>query len=312
MTDCDPPIRKKSLRQQLFATPTQHTIDALMSAAVVNADSSSSESGDDERARIVIDQYQPDADSDVEDQTLRVQARAQRKRMEESVRRRPIMWCGLAFSVIGIVLIGIGIIEVSLAESERKHGWQLTTCLIETNYGANDTNCIYFSVTANVPQYDTNKLCAVAGALAEEAWFFEPPACSHLDRADAVEVEYWSRLGRIQVECYVPVERALSADACVHSVVTHGVSSALWRSWIDRFVYVVRRPREGATAIERVTAPRLNAGIMLSIAGALTVGVGMLFLCERVFSSLIYFCCASPTRVQRYYRRRHTAAHKIS
>jgi len=289
---------------------------ASASSATVVDEGASSSSGDDERARTVIEQFQPphthEADSDADDRTIRAQARAQRKRMEDSVRRRPIMWCGLAVSIVGIILLVSGVVETSGAENERKNGWQLTTCLIEANYGANDTNCIYFSVTANVPQYSDMKLCAVAGALAEEAWFFEPPACSHLNRADAAEVYYWSRLGKIQVECYVPIDAALSADACVHTVVTHGVSSAVWRSWIDRFVYLVRRPREGATAIERVTATRLNTGIVLIIFGLLIIAFGQLCMCERVFSSMIHFCCSSPANVQRFYRRRHAVAHKLS
>ena len=254
-------------------------------------------------------------DDDNEQERMRV--RAEREQIQEAMRRRPFMWAGLVLAIISIIFIIVGIVQMSSAESERHRGWLLTSCSIDMKYGgSDDAKCIYFSVRVNVARYDNQTLCAVPAALASEAWFHEPPACSHLNRADADDIEYWKTIGPTQVECYVPAPEytpePVTADECTNSVVTSNPTNVVWRSWIGRFVYLVRRPREGVTAIEHLTQAKLNAGTVLLIIGILLQVLAACFFCSRFLSQ----CISSgqghyPPRITRYYRQRRAAAHKL-
>jgi len=239
--------------------------------------------------------------------------RNQRLRMEEEVRSRPIKACGFLTMIVAVSMLVAGSVEVSGAHHERRHGWVLTTCMISHNYH-NDTECIYFTVTPNLAGFDGRSLCAVPAAIASEAWFYEPPACSHLNRADADDIVYWRELGNTQVECYVPINDALGpidADVCAASASNRGPSAVVWRSWVDRFVYLVRRPLEGSGAIEAVTRPRMNAGMGLITTGFLVLIAGLCCAFNRCVVSATHAVASQPPRINRYYQHQHAVNHKL-
>lgn len=248
------------------------------------------------------------------DRSMRQMVRDQRLTMEASERRRPLIWCGLLIVAAGLIMTFFGAIEISSAEHERRDGWTLTTCQIKHNYGANDTQCIYFSVVPNLETFDNRLWCGVPGVLASEAAFHEPPACSHLNRADAEDIQYWRSLGNAQVECYVPTgvgHGPVSSEQCTTAAASRGPSAVVWRSWVDRFVYLVRRPREAAQAIESVTRPRLSTGVALLIIGLGVFALGTCCACNRCVSSVTHAIASHPPRINRYYQRRHAERHKL-
>jgi len=264
---------------------------------------------DDIQVRNAVFQQFNAANTDEERERVRVE----RVQMQDTQRRRPLVLAGIVLCIVSIVFIVTGLVQMSNAEYERHRGWLLTSCSVEMKYGADDDKCIYFSVRVNVERYDNQSLCAVPAALATEAWFHEPPACSHLDRASQEDIDYWKTIGSAQVECYVPAPELtlypVTADECTSSVVTSNPSNVVWRSWIGRFVYLVRRPREGVTAIEQLTRTQFNVGTLLLIIGIILQVIGGCLACNKLVSEC--FRSEYPPRITRFYRQRRAAAHKL-
>ena len=211
--------------------------------------------------------------------------------------------------IVGLVLVVGGVFEIIAAEHERRHGWQLTVCHVVNDFGHNDSQCIYFGAR---PQHIVNAstLCAVPASIASSTSFIDPPAC-HGQRvvADAApEVEHWRSVSaNTEVECHVPASSfsAVTLSTCVASTTSgHSVAAIVWRTWIERLVYLSRTPREGAAAIEAVTNIRMRTGFSLLAAGA-----GIL----AVVTGCVCVCCrpASPRTVARRRHRSRMAAHKM-
>jgi hypothetical protein len=210
------------------------------------------------------------------------------------------------------------VLEAVHAEYERRHGWTLQLCRVETAFAHNDTACTYFgarpldgSTTTTSSAVVEPTPCAVPASIALATHIAEPPAChgsTPVDERLGAEVAYWRSLAeRAEVECYVPTSRArtVTLDACAASTAAgHSATAAVWRVWLERLVYLTRTPREGAEAIERIAALRTRA------AGALVVGA--LLLCA-VDAACVYCCCRLPSvRTLARRRRAHRAAeHKM-
>ena len=220
------------------------------------------------------------------------------QRIQSELQRRPVTWCGVALFFLAAALILTGFCEIIGAENERTHGWTETLCTITQNYAQNDSMCVYFSVETVVPldrhhggggaPATAVNLCAVPASVTSQAWFHEAPACSHLDRAERHDLEYWRSVGAEHVKCLVPVppygsNTPVSAAQCVNAVTTAGVASIVWRTWIDRIVYLIRTPREGSAALENVLAARLGSGTLLLIVGAILLALS----CALTFNSCL-------------------------
>ena len=174
-----------------------------------------------------------------------------------------------AFILVGaLVLAVVGVTEIVAAENERRHGWIIGMCRITHDTSRNDSHCIYFGVT-NSDMHPNATLCAVPASIAADASFVAPPACHGPDSAD---VAYWQSLSvGTEVECLVPASKQYTVPAtlCMLSTASgHGVASIVWRTWIERFVYLTRTPREGAAAIEAISATRNTVGTVLLGIGA--------------------------------------------
>ena len=224
-----------------------------------------------------------------------------RRRLKQIVQQEPLSSFGVVLVIVALILIVVGAAETGSAEHERLHGWQRTMCMVEHNYGAhNDSTCIYLSVI-----HQNRSLCAVPASIAARAWFHEPPACNGFEGVDKSHLDYWRSIRSALVECLVP-DVAVDANRCLDATTSRSVGAAVWRSWIDRFVYVVRYPRDGDAALSNVTAPRRGVGLGVLIGG----GVVLCIACICVFhrSGARALARASPSRI---YRERHARRHKM-
>lgn len=224
----------------------------------------------------------------------------------ESFRNKLRRWfvSGIVLAA-GIACIFAGAAEMMAAERERQHGWMLQQCTVTYDFAHNDTECIYFGV--HVP--DGKELCAVPAAIASASSFLDPPACHGTgSRASDSDIAYWSQVAvNATVSCLVPTRdtSAVALTACV-AATTGGrnVASIVWRTWIERLVYLVRTPREGASAIEAISTIRIRTGAILLFVGLVVVVLTLLCVC---------YCCAPPAlmKAQRRHRARRMAAHKV-
>jgi hypothetical protein len=210
----------------------------------------------------------------------------------------------ILYVVAGAMLAG-GLAEVIAAETERQTGWKLSLCRVSHDFGHNDSECIYFGVTVLSPTVAT-RLCAVPATIAASSSFQDPPACHHLG-ADAAALTYWRNLREgADVECLVPTvtRAAVSLETCISSSTGgHTVAAIVWRTWIERLVYLTQTPREGIAAIEAITQLRTHTGIGLCVGGALLLALVTAAIC---------CCCPPPASLSPTVRRqRHMAAAKM-
>lgn len=200
----------------------------------------------------------------------------------------------IAFLFIGaLVFIVAGASEIVLAEKERKDGWVHTTCHISHDFSYNDSACIYFGVTTGIS--GNNTLCAVPATIASKASFLDPPACNSPATEDVV---YWRSLrAGANVECFVPkdVYYAVTARTCISTTTSgHGLAAIVWRTWIERLVYIMRTSSEGAVAIEAVLSIRKRTGeIVMAVGIVIMLIVGIIvrqFCCmeQRMASDKVY------------------------
>lgn len=286
---------------------------ALPTPIVINDDSmstlASDHDDDDDREHLSSSEDEYDADNAEVDSPLFFNANddvRQRRRKEERAVPRLRRYAAAGFLyVMGIILACAGIMEIIAAERERKHGWELAVCHIEQDFGHNDSQCIYFGARL-AGNKDSPVLCAVPASISASASFIEPPAC-HGDTFDN-EIAHWRSIrSGSDVECLVPtsIGYAVSLQTCVASTTGgHSVAAVVWRTWIERLVYLTRTPREGIAATEAITGLRTKTGIGLLAVGSIVI-VGI--------TVCVCLCCQPPAPVV-FARRRHDrrmATHKM-
>jgi hypothetical protein len=231
-----------------------------------------------------------------------------------------------------VTLLIVGIVMVSQAEGDRLHGWRQTSCRIGRNFAQHNATeftsvCVYFSVSevvagagkagGNGTQQDDDEWCAVPASIAGRGGLTDPPACSNLPTRDALDVDYWRIVqSNHTVECLVPARRdgdsgKIPADRCVATATSSGPGPALWRTWLDRFVYLVRDPREATEALASATRIQRGAGIGLIIAGGLLFPVAVALLAHRLLLRLCNGCHANNRRIGHVMRERYAQAHKL-
>ena len=286
----------------MSALPTPIVIDDSMSPPPVS---------DDERSSSSESDYDADGGDDAIDSPLVFSASAndsvrEHRHKEQRGASRLRRYAMASFvCVTGIVLVVAGIMEIVAAERERKYGWELGVCHIVQDFGHNDSQCIYFGAQL-AGSTDSPVLCAVPAAISSSASFTEPPAC-HGPELDK-EIEHWRSIrSGTDVECLVPTAShyAVSLETCVAATTGgHSIAAVVWRTWIERLVYLTRTPREGTAATEAITGLRTKTGIGLTVAGALIIAIVVACVC---------FCCQPPAPAV-FARRRHQrrmAAHKM-
>lgn len=219
--------------------------------------------------------------------------------------------CGSVMMLAALVLIVVGTALITSAEGDRLHGWRHTSCTIVRNYhvtadsaafGKNGTVatefadvCVYFSVHADD---DDTAVCAVPAGIAGRGNLVDPPACSNLPTRDELDVAYW-RLHEdgSKVECMVPTHGMVPASRCVAAATTGGPGPTLWRTWQDRFVYLMRDPRESTRAIDRATSVQFGTGIGLLVLGPLLFCLSFV---PMYFYTWMRLCAAPPRAILQY------------
>jgi hypothetical protein len=263
-----------------------------LSPLIISANADALGSGDDD------DEAEDDAEQLAHDEAIREQRRAHASWANRLRRWALASMCFLVCAA----LVAVGVAEMIAAEIERQHGWTLTSCHVVNAFGHNDSHCVYFgAMTAASPV----PMCAVPATIASSVSFMEPPACHGNATPDAADVAYWRSVRESNiVECFVPsdVRYGVALSTCVASTTGgHTVAALVWRTWLERLVYLTRTPREGLAAIESITAVRTRTGIALASVGAL--GLFVLIVLVRRF-------CAVPNITERR-RTARMAQHKI-
>lgn len=286
---------------------------------------SSSSSSSDESGQQRNEQANPLTRSDFDEymeEATRRRVRGQRLRRQE---RRKYFFAKLAgsfFLLASIALFIAGIVVVNAAEGDRLHGWRQTRCVISRNYGdfadnathaLEDGNvCVYFTVQEAGKGADSPDLCAVPASVAARGSLSTPPACSDLSTRDKLDVDFWRIVERQRtMECFVPVHSTVPAERCVTSATTGGPGAAIWRTWLDRLVYLVRDPREGVEALHAATSVQQNTGIALFFCGGVTLFISCLLLFIRNWASCMSGVHTHNTRMRERMRDRHAQRHKL-
>jgi len=223
---------------------------------------------------------------------------------------------GLLCLAAGLGLLLAGAIMFGNAEHDRLHGWRQATCRVDRNFAAHNVTeftsvCVYFSVTIiGSGNEDLESSCGVPASIAGRGGLIDPPACSNLPAHDALDVDYWRVVeGQSQVECLVPVHSKIPAYRCVAAATTDGPGPALWRTWIDRFVYLVRDPREAVAALQVATRIQRNTGVALLAVG---IAVTMVSLAGLLHRSVYEYCLHSAERMRSGRRERWARDHKLA
>lgn len=281
-----------------------------------------------------------DGDNDEHERASRFakRLRAEARQLRQMVDRdRQDLWlrvCGSLVMFAGLVIIVIGTAMVTSAEGDRLHGWRHTTCTITRNYynhvpttgaAGNGTAaaaaateftdvCVYFSVTVHgdLDAGPADAVCAVPAGIAGRGDLSDPPACSNLPSRDALDVDYWRlQEGATDVECMVPTHGTIPAHRCVAAATTGGPGPTLWRTWQDRFVYLVRDPRESTRAIRQATRVQFGTGIALVVPGPFLYVMALVPLFYRSWLRLCMRVQDSHLRMRRNRYIRHADAHKL-
>lgn len=274
--------------------------DAITASPLIdNNDSSSSGSGD-----------SGSDDDDDDDEYHRavdeaVAADIAKRHTTRRLRRYAVAAIGY---IIGAVLVVGGVTEMIAAEAERRSGWSLGACHVVHDFGHNDSECLYFGArpVGATTQQQGGPFCAVPAAIAASTSFAHPPAC-HRD-TDPADVAHWRSIRPgTDVECLVPAAThyTVRLSTCIAATTGgHSVTAIVWRTWVERLVYLTRTPREGTAAVEAITSLRTKSGIGLIVAGTLAMAVVTVCVC---------YCCRppSPTAVARRRYSHRMAAHKM-
>jgi len=223
--------------------------------------------------------------------------------------RRILLRVGIAVALVGASLAVGGGIEFGMAESERLHGWKYSVCNIVTNHGLNATSAAAMCVYLTVEHHGRN-VCAVPATVAREVWFHEAPACmSLLSPVDRRELERWRAVESTQVRCLVP-DDPVPAEKCVQSATSQSFGAAAWRSYVERFVYLIDSPQDGSDAVTNVTAARRGAALAFIMAG---LGLLLVGLVSIFFTQWLSFCRyltrAAPSLTRKHRERRAREHH---
>ena len=251
------------------------------------------------------------------DACKRREARIRRLASEEERKGRGWRVFGFFLLVLSFAGIVTGTCLVASAEKERLHGWRQSTCTISRNYAMHNVTefsniCVYFSVSMTNGS-DVKEFCAVPASIAGRGNLIDPPACSNLPSHDRRDIEFWRILaGSESVECLVPETSMIPADRCVAAATTAGPGSAIWRTWLDRFIYLVRDPREATEALRVATEVQRTSGIWVLYAAGFAFLAGIIFTFQKLWAKLFTFCLVKRQEMRQKRRARHDAEHKIT
>ena len=243
-------------------------------------------------------------------------ARASRERVEAHARATTRLVCAISCFMVGVVLMVVGAAMVAAADGERLHGWREATCTILRNYDDDQKNttefenvCIFFSVVIAGNDNDMS-FCAVPAGMASRGGFADPPACADLSARDELDVQYWRLTNGSRIECLVPTSGTIPAHRCIAAATTAGPGAALWRTWIDRFVYLVRDPREGTAALQAAVALQRNGGVALLACGSILLFLALLVAGIRHVRGMCSGWTSAHANVRAAYRDRKHQARK--
>jgi len=226
---------------------------------------------------------------------------------EHERQRRILLRIGIAICFVGATLCVGGGVEFSLAENERLHGWRLSLCQIEKNHANASQQCVYFTV-----EHEQRHLCAVPSTIAREARFHEPPACqSQQTPVDEREIERWRAVGARSVECLVPVANPVVAAQCVASTTSTSYGAVVWRSYVERLVYLNDSPVDGSDALTNVTSMRRGTALAFIVAGLALFGVGLVSTFFTQWLSFMRYLSRRAPRLTEAYRERHARRHHL-
>jgi hypothetical protein len=224
--------------------------------------------------------------------------------------RRILLRVGIAVALVGASLAVGGGIEFGMAESERLHGWKYSVCDIVTNHGLNDTSAAAMCVYLTVEHHGRN-VCAVPATVAREVWFHEAPACmSLLSPVDRHELERWRAVESTQVRCLVP-DDPVPAEKCVQSATSQSFGAAAWRSYVERFVYLIDTAQDGSDAVTNVTAARRGAALAFILAGLGLLIVGLVSIFFTQWLSFCRYMARAAPSLTRNYRERRVREHHL-
>lgn len=264
------------------------------------------------------------------EEARRREARTARVLEGEWEQARRWRWCGALLLFLALAGLISGICLLTKAEGDRLHGWRQSRCRIVRNFahGHNvttspfDNVCVYFSVEevgkAAEDAGGTDRagakppLCAVPASIAGRGGLVDPPACANLPTEDLLAVDYWKIVAdRSEVECMVPAHSGVPADRCVATATTGGPGAALWRTWLDRFVYLVRDPREATDALHVATRVQRSGGAGLIVAGGLLFPLAVAAMFLRAAGRCLSSCHQGHRRLRNARARRYAEAHKM-
>ena len=245
-----------------------------------------------------------------------------------SIESMKITCCGLVLVVFGVIMLVFGAVMVSEAEGDRLHGWHHRNCTIVRNYAKENvtkfTNvCVYFSVhvqkhhhhpelTVNGTTIEAEPICAVPASIAGRGGLTDPPACAGLPTLDMLDIDYWRIVEDTKsVDCLVPMQGSIPADRCVATATTGGPGPGLWRAWLDRFVYLVRDPREAVAALGVATRIQRNTGIGLVIAGIIITILGLIITLRRLWQRMCSSCYHTNLGLRNNMSERYAQQHKM-
>lgn len=241
------------------------------------------------------------------------------KRYEAQEARKGRYWQVFGFFLLLMAAAGIiiGGCVLGSAERDRLHGWRQTTCIVSRNYAAHNVTefanvCVYFSVNVHGSN-ETLEWCAVPASIAGRGHLADPPACSDLSSHDRLDIDYWRIVsGSVTVECLVPKDSMIPADRCVAAATTGGPGPAIWRTWLDRFIYLVRDPREATEAVYVATQVQRTTGIVLIAVGCVIFIPALCFLFFKHLKMLCTTIQESSLNLRRSRRQRFEQEHKLS
>jgi len=292
-------------------------------------DDSESSSGDDDDETTALpvrnEHASPVTGSDLEEyfeEATRRRVREQRLRRQDKRKQVFAKAAGAFFLLASIAFFVAGIIVLNEAERDRMHGWRQTRCVISRNYGdfADNTThpvedgnvCVYFTVQEAGKGADSPDLCAVPASVAARGSLSDPPACSDLSTRDQLDVDFWRIVERQkQMECFVPMKNAVPAERCVTSATTGGPGAAIWRTWLDRMVYLVRDPREGVQALHAATSIQQQTATALFFCGGLALFISCSLLFLRTWLGCFMGMHEQKVRMRDRMRDRHAQRHKL-